>query len=67
MTKGLFEGNFDYSQSMLYMLILDLNSSARFVFLKCVPDIRLGSRQLVRRHISVTALELLTDELGRKI
>ena len=54
-TNGLFEGNFSYSQS-----ILDQNFLARFGILKCVPDTRLGSRQLPRRHISVAARELST-------
>lgn len=43
-TKGLFEGNFGYSQSMPYMLILDLDLLAKFGFLKCVPDTRVGRR-----------------------
>ena len=42
------------------MLTLDLNFLARFAFLKCVPDARVDSRQLLRRHTPVTAVELHT-------
>lgn len=42
------------------MLIFDLNFLARLDIFTCVLNAKVGSWQLLRRHISVIALEVLT-------